>query len=163
MVRRCLVGLNHPEHMSNSPVIFVPSGAQWFEEVWECWTTPNSCQAPPQAWFHVLYYSSNRSSLELSSSRRIMQLGDHSPEALQRTVWFYTMMHFGWRGRDKHHWACYGNFRNSVTDESRKRVYWILSGTWIENSYWCWCWQHSACIPPMYVCNWHKLMSCHSF
>ena len=32
--------------------------------------------------------------------RELGQLGDHSPEILQQTVWFYATMHFRWRGRD---------------------------------------------------------------
>ena len=30
------------------------------------------------------------------------QLGDHSPEAVLRTVWLNNTMHFGWRARDEH-------------------------------------------------------------
>ena len=33
MVRTSLEGLNHPELMTIYPMILVPSGAQWFEEV----------------------------------------------------------------------------------------------------------------------------------
>ena len=45
--------------MRNYPVILVPSRAQWFEQVWKSWTTPNSCQLQPQVWFRVLSYGSN--------------------------------------------------------------------------------------------------------
>ena len=38
------------------------------------------------------------------------QLGGHSPRALNRTIWFMNTMHFGWRGRDEHRKACYGDF-----------------------------------------------------
>ena len=48
------------------------------------------------------------------------QLGDHSPQALQRTVWFYATMHFGWRGCDEHRRACYGDFRGGVSDDGRE-------------------------------------------
>ena len=30
------------------------------------------------------------------------ELGDHSPEAHIRTVWFFLTMHMGMRGRDEH-------------------------------------------------------------
>ena len=30
------------------------------------------------------------------------QLGDHSPDALLRTIWLNNTMHIGWRGRDEH-------------------------------------------------------------
>ena len=53
--------LNNPELMRNYPMIIVPSGAQWFEQVRKSWTTPNSCQVPPQAWFPVLSYGMNSS------------------------------------------------------------------------------------------------------
>ena len=45
--------------MRNYPVILVPSRAQWFEQVWKSWTTPNSCQLQPQVWFPVLSNCSN--------------------------------------------------------------------------------------------------------
>ena len=35
-------------------MILVPSRAQWFEQVRKSWTTLNSCQVSPQAWFPVL-------------------------------------------------------------------------------------------------------------
>ena len=40
-------------------MILVPSRAQWFEQVWKSWTTPNSCQLQPQVWFPVLSNCSN--------------------------------------------------------------------------------------------------------
>ena len=48
------------------------------------------------------------------------QLGDRSPQVLQSTVWFYAMMHFGWRGGDEHRRACYGDFRGGVSDDGRE-------------------------------------------
>jgi len=42
-VRGGLVGLNHPELMTNNyPMIVISSGTHWFEEVQKRWTTPNS-------------------------------------------------------------------------------------------------------------------------
>ena len=59
-VRRGSVGLNHPELMSSFTEGVVSRVELWFELVRKSWTTPNSCQVPPQAWFPVLNYGSNR-------------------------------------------------------------------------------------------------------
>ena len=40
---------------------------------------------------------------ELEKFWSAKQLGDHSPEALLRTVWLNSTMHFNWRARDEHH------------------------------------------------------------
>ena len=65
MVRTGSEELNHPKLRRNCPTILVPSRAQRFQQVWKSWTTPNSCQVPPQAWLPVL----NCSPLSLCSAR----------------------------------------------------------------------------------------------
>ena len=57
---------NHPKLVRNDPMIVVPTGSQWFREVWKCQTTPNSCQASPQAWIHMVL-SINEEELTLDS------------------------------------------------------------------------------------------------
>ena len=57
------------------------------------------------------------------------QLGQHSPRALQHTVWFYNTMHFGWRGRDEHRRACYGDFVLGTNEEQECVEFCIERGT----------------------------------
>ncbi|KAK3705275.1 hypothetical protein QZH41_000076 [Actinostola sp. cb2023] len=50
------------------------------------------------------------------------QLGDHSPEALVRTVWLNNTMHFGWRARDEHRKVFLGDLEVRV-EEGEKLEY----------------------------------------
>ena len=54
------------------------------------------------------------------------QLGDHSPEALLRTVWLNITMHFGWRAHDEHHKVLLGDLeiRQEEGGERREYVIW---------------------------------------
>jgi len=52
------------------------------------------------------------------------QLGGHSPHALNRTIWWNNTIHFGWRGRDEHHRACYGDFHIAKDDQGCEYVEW---------------------------------------
>ena len=52
------------------------------------------------------------------------QLGAHSPQALLRTVWCHNNLLFGWRGRDEHHCACYGDFCNLKDEEGCEYMEW---------------------------------------
>jgi len=70
----------------NYRMILVTSGAPWFLDVQQRWTTPNSCQPSPQAWIDscvVLWFEQSQTTtnsweiilwfllpLELSRSRR---------------------------------------------------------------------------------------------
>ena len=42
------------------------------------------------------------------------QLGDHSPEALIRTVWYFLTMHMGMRGRDELTKLKFGDFQHII-------------------------------------------------
>ena len=57
------------------------------------------------------------------------QLGDHSPEALLRTVWLNNTMHFGWRARDEHRKVLLGDLeiRQEEGGERREYVIWKRS------------------------------------
>ncbi|KAK2570276.1 Uncharacterized protein P5673_005061 [Acropora cervicornis] len=48
------------------------------------------------------------------------QLGDHSPQALLRTVWLNNTMHFGWRARDEHRKVLLGDLEIRQ-EEGRER------------------------------------------
>lgn len=54
------------------------------------------------------------------------QLGDHSPEALLRTVWLNNTMHFGWRARDEHRKVLLGDLeiRQEEGGERREYIIW---------------------------------------
>ena len=54
------------------------------------------------------------------------QLGDHSPEALLRTVWLNNTMHFGWCARDEHRKVLLGDLeiRQEEGGEGREYVIW---------------------------------------
>ena len=52
------------------------------------------------------------------------QLGGHSSHALNRTTWWNNTIHFGWRGQDEHHRACYGDFHIAKDDQGCEYVEW---------------------------------------
>jgi len=53
------------------------------------------------------------------------QLGDHSPEALLRTVWSNNTMNFGWRARDEHRKVLFGDLvRQEEGGERREYIIW---------------------------------------
>ena len=56
------------------------------------------------------------------------KLGCHTPQSLLRTVWFNNTMFFGWRVRDEHHRAKYGDIKIKCEDgpEGREYVEWII-------------------------------------
>ena len=51
------------------------------------------------------------------------QLGDHSPEALLRTVWLNNMMHFGWRASDEHGRVRLGDLQLKTEEGGEHREY----------------------------------------
>ena len=51
------------------------------------------------------------------------QLGDHSPDALLRTIWLNNMMHFGWRARDEHRKVLLGDLKIRREEGKEKREY----------------------------------------
>lgn len=55
------------------------------------------------------------------------QLGNHSPEALIRTIWFNNTIHFGWRARDEHRKVLFGDLqiRQEQDEEKREYVIWL--------------------------------------
>ena len=53
------------------------------------------------------------------------QLGDHSPEALIRTVWYFLTLHFGMRGRDEHHKLRYGDLK-LLQDSNGEYLQWCF-------------------------------------
>ena len=53
------------------------------------------------------------------------ELGDHSPEALIRTVWFFLTMHLGMRGRDEHTKLKFGDFQHTI-DENGEYIQWCF-------------------------------------
>ena len=51
------------------------------------------------------------------------QLGDHSPEALLRTVWLNNTMHFGWLARDEHRKVLLGDLEIRKEEDGERREY----------------------------------------
>lgn len=67
-------------------------------------------------------------SISLDEERALFdsgQFGDHSPDALIRTVWYFLTLHMGMRGRDEHCKLRYGDFK-IVTDENGEYVEWCF-------------------------------------
>ena len=51
------------------------------------------------------------------------QLGDHSPEALLRTVRLNNTMHFGWLARDEHRKVLLGDLEIRQEEDGERREY----------------------------------------
>ena len=56
----------------------------------------------------------------------IRQLGGHSLASLLRTIWWLNTIHLGWRGRDEHRKACYGDFSITADKEGIEYVEWKM-------------------------------------
>ncbi|PFX13721.1 Uncharacterized protein KIAA1958-like [Stylophora pistillata] len=65
---------------------------------------------------------------ELEKFWSAKQLGDNSPEALLRTVWLNSTMHFGWRVRDEHHKVLLEDLeiRREEGGEMREYIIWKM-------------------------------------
>ena len=54
------------------------------------------------------------------------QIGGHSPAALLCTIWWLNTVHLGWRGRDEHRRAFYGDFYFGVDADGTEYVEWRI-------------------------------------
>jgi len=54
------------------------------------------------------------------------EFGCHNPEALQRTLWWYFSLHFGFRARDESRKLCWGDLELQNDPETGKEIlFWI--------------------------------------
>ena len=51
------------------------------------------------------------------------QFGDSSPSALQRTMWWFLSMHFGFRARDESRKLCWGDVELQNDPEDNREMY----------------------------------------
>lgn len=53
------------------------------------------------------------------------QFGDHSPEVLQRTLWWFLSLHFGFRARDESRKLCWGDVQLQKASNGEEMLVWL--------------------------------------